>query len=503
MEGVFDVRRFGASGDGVASDTRAIQAAVDACARAGGGKVYLHKGTFLAGTIYLKSKVTLYLEAGCVLLGSKDIRDYPDPSLIYAEKAENIALLGRGVIDGQGASFQAGRPRPRIVRFIQCTNVTTRDIHLRNSAEWMQHYLECDNVTVDGISVHNRVNVNNNCLTMDGSHNVRVSNCDFSSSDDCFELKSISGRSCRNITVTNCVFSGNCNGFKLGTESTAGFENILISNCAFHDVRLAGIALETVDGGKLDRVNVSNITMENVGAPIFIRLGNRARPPHPPKPGTEKPGVGTVRNIMISHVQATGAGTWAPGRDSGSFFTETLSPKIGLSITGLPDHPVENVTLDHIRLRFKGGGTREDAAREIPELPEAYPEYSMFGVLPAYGFYCRHAKHVKFHHVDLGFEEDDHRPAMVFEDVQDLDILDLDAQGTSSAEALIRLDQVAGAFIRGCRPRGQVRTFVRLDGDRSEDITLMSNDLTRAGQVVEEGEDVRENAVYLGDNRVE
>ena len=515
---VFDVRGYGAVGDGKTLDTEAIQAAIDACAAAGGGKTYLGGGTFLSGTIVLKSNVTLYIEAGATLLGSPELKDYPEKlpehrsrtelysvrSVIYAEKQENIAIMGRGTIDGQGAKF-LGQPKyrvkPFVCRFIQCKNVMTRDVTLRNSAMWMHLHLACDDVVVDGVTVDNWVNNCNNCLTMDGCHNVRVANCSFSSSDDCFELKSTSLRSCKNVTVTNCTFNSSCNGFKLGTESNGGFENVTISNCAIYDTRLAGIALELVDGGTFDRVNVSDITMQNVGGAIFIRLGNRARKF---KDDMDKPGMGTMRNITISNVQATGVGGWSPECVAGKVYCykTPISPKTGLSITGLPGHPVENVTLQNIRLRFAGGGTPEDVGREIPELPEKYPETDMFGVLPAYGFFVRHAKNIKLHNMDLGFDNEDLRPALALDDVEDLDIFGLHAQSAPSSHSLIWLKQVRGAMIHGCRPHTQVKTFVRVDGDQCEEITVMNNDLANVEHVLDKSEQTEDGAVWVNNNRV-
>ena len=529
--GVFDVRDYGAAGDGKTLDTKAIQAAVDACVAGGGGKVYLASGTFMSGTVFLRSNVTLHIESGAVLLGSPRLADYPpilpehksycdtrhDKSIIYAEKAENIAVTGRGVIDGNDraedfkfiASKQHLKLRPLAIRAIQCRNVMIKDVTLRNASMWMQHYLACDGVTVDGITVHSRNCRSCNCLTLDGCHNARVANCDFSSVDDCFELKSTSNRSCKNITVTNCTFSSNCNGFKLGTESLGGFQNIAITNCTFQNVRLAAVALEMVDGGRLDGVNVSRLTMKNVGAAVFVRLGNRAR--H--LPGTEKPGVGTLRNVIINDIQATGVGTCVsphgcvhqtPDDPSDAKWPAdgyALENKVGLSISGLPGFPVENVTVDNVRLRFRGGGTLKDAMREIPECPQDYPEFNMFGTLPAYGFYVRHARNVRFDNLDLGFEAEDHRPALVFDDVEDLSVFDLQAQSTPAAHALIWLRQVRGALIHGCRAREPVATFLRVDGDRSSNVTLRGNDLSKAPTVLEQAGDVGSGAVFVGNNR--
>lgn len=500
-KGVFNVRDYGAIGDGATLDTKAIQAAIDACTRAGGGKVYLNNGIFLSGTIYLKDNATLYLEAGSVLLGSSDLKDYSvniptqrsytddytNKSLIYAEKAENIAVMGCGIIDGQGAAFKGldqkalpHKSRPFLMRIVQCKNVTVKDVTIQNSPMWVTHYLACENVNIDGISIHSRVNNNNDGIDIDGCEKVRISNCEINSGDDCIVLKSTSNRSCRNVTITNCVLSTKTNALKMGTESNGGFENITINNCAIYDTGMAGIALMVVDGGKFDRVNIANITMENVGSAIFIRLGNRARSF---KEDMKKPGVGLVRNIIISNVQATGVSS------------------TGSSITGIPGYPVENVTLKNIRIISKGGGTVEHSNRQIPVSEEKHPNNVMFGTLPAYGFYCRYVKNLKFHSVDLGFEKDDHRPAVIFDNVSDLDVFDFDADSLPSAQALIWLKQTDSVFIHGCSPRDTAIPFVRLDGDKSQNISLMNNDLSKVRQVLEKGKELEENIVYLGNNR--
>lgn len=414
--GLINVREQGAAGDGARLDTKAIQQAVEGCAAAGGGVVYFPPGRYLSGTVYLKSNVTLYLERGAVLVGSKSLEDYPvmvaqyrsytdnytERSLIYGENLENVGLEGAGVVDGQGAAFKGEyKVRPYMIRMIGCRGVTVSGVTLKDSPMWVQHYLACEDVYVRGIRVASRVNANNDGIDIDSYDRVRIADCDISSGDDAIVLKSTSARACRNVTVTNCVLSTACNALKLGTESNGGFENIVISNCAVYDTRLAGIALEIVDGGLMDGVSVSGISMNKVGAPVFVRLGNRARP-FQEKMG--KPGVGRLRNVMISNVQATGAG------------------KTGCSITGLRGHLVEHMTLENVRLWFEGGGTREDARRVAPEVPDKYPEFSMFGVLPAYGFYCRHARKLTFHNVEVYAPKDEERLPLVTEDVEDLTV---------------------------------------------------------------------------------
>ncbi len=414
--GLFNVREQGAGGDGERLDTKAIQQAIDACAGAGGGTVYLPPGRYLCGTIFLKSHVGLYLERGAVLLGSKNLEDYPvtvaqyrsytdnytQRSLLHGENLEDVGLAGGGVIDGQGASFQGlYKVRPYLLRLVGCRRVAVSEVTLKDSAMWVQHYLACENVSIRGVTVASRVNANNDGIDIDCCDRVRIADCDVSSGDDAIVLKSTSARACRNVTIANCVLSTAGNALQLGTESNGGFQNIAISNCAIYDTRLAGLALEIVDGGVLDRVNVSNITMDKVGAAVFVRLGNRARPF---QEGAARPGVGRLRNVLVSNVQATGAG------------------KTGCSITGLAGHAIENVSLENVRIFCEGGGTREDGRRAVPEVPDKYPEFSMFGVLPAYGFYCRHVRKLTFHNVEVYAPKDEERLPLVTDDVEDLTV---------------------------------------------------------------------------------
>ncbi|MGA2269689.1 MAG: glycoside hydrolase family 28 protein [Bryobacteraceae bacterium] len=495
--GGFNVRDHGAAGDGAHLDTKAIQDAVDACARAGGGTVFFPAGAYLSGTIVLKSRVTLDLDAGAVLLGSKNLQDYPsfvpalrsftdtytEKSLIYAEGLQDIGIRGRGVIDGQGAAFKGPyKVRPYMMRFVSCRNVSVTDVTIQNSPMWVQHYLACDEVEIRGIRVHSRVNGNNDGIDIDCSQRVRISDCEISSGDDAIVLKATAGRPSKDVVITNCVLSTACNALKLGTESNGGFENIAISNCTIYDTRLAGIALEMVDGGVLDRISISGIVMNGVAAPVFIRLGDRARPF---TEGGARPPVGKLRNVSISNVQAVGAG------------------HIGCAIAGLPGHVIENVVLENLRLTFAGGGKRADAHREIPENAEKYPEHSMFGTLPAYGFYCRHVKGLSLRNIETGFVQDDERPALVCDDVEGLELAGSAFAGAPEAEPSVRLKQVQDAFVHGCRAPGRVETWMEVSGNRCERISVMGNDLGNASKAVDIAGDVPKDAVFLNGNRVQ
>ncbi len=392
---LYDVRDFGARGDGQTLATRAIQDTLDKCSAAGGGTVYLPPGVFLSGTLFLKSGVTLHLDTGCTLRGSVNLRDYPvtvpayrsytdnytDKSLVYGEKLERVALTGRGVIDGQGAAFQGPyKVRPYLLRLVECRDVRVEDITFRDSPMWVQHYLACDDVRISGITVRSHTNANNDGIDIDSCSRVVITGCNIDSGDDAIVLKSTSARPCRDVVVSACVLRSTCNALKMGTESNGGFQNIVLTGCTIYDTHLAGVALEIVDGGTMDRVVVSDMTMTDVAAPLFIRLGNRARPF---QEGTDQPGLGRLRNVTISNIEATGANP------------------IGCAIAGLPEAKIRNVTLSNIRLSFAGGGTTEEASRAVPEHPEKYPEYAMFGKLPAYGLYCRHVSGLKLTNVQL------------------------------------------------------------------------------------------------------
>jgi len=479
-QGIFNVREFGAVGNGRALETRALQSAI-AAAAAAGGRVYFPPGIYRSGTLFLKSHVSLELEGGAVLLGSADLADFPSvrpslrsytevyvhQSLIYAESAENVGLLGNGTIDGQGGSFQGGYGvRPYLIRMVNCRNVRVADLTLKDSPMWVQHYLACEDLSIRGLSVHSRCNANNDGIDIDGCRMVRISDCEIFSGDDAIVLKSTLDRPCRDVTVTNCVMSTPANGFKVGTESLGGFDNVVVSNCAIYDTKCAGIALETVDGATLENIIVSSIVMRNVQSPIFLRLGNRARPIYA---GAPKPGVGTFRNVVIRDVQASGA------------------DKIGCAISGIPERPIENVTLSDIHLRFSGGGTHEEAGREVPENAGSYPEHNMFSVLPAYGFYCRHVKNLRILNTQVGCEGQELRPALVCDEVEDLRLADFEAANSSP---VLLLRNTRNARIESNRaPQGN-EVYLRVEGSQTENICLSGNDLRGSQKPVERGAEV-------------
>jgi len=500
-EKVHDVVDFGAKPDGKTLCTDAIQKVIDACAADGGGIVRLSEGTFLSGALRMKSGVTLEIAERATLLGSRKHEDYYGPrldengnpiegtrvfrNLIHGENLQNIAVRGAGTIDGQGDAFRdKSKPRTKSIYLVGCRGVLVEGLKLRNAGCWMQHYRSCEDLTIRKIDVFNHVAFNNDGLNIDSCQNVTITDCRVDSDDDGIVMKSLSDRPCRNVTVANCVISSHCNALKMGTESGGGFIDMTIRDCKVFSPKhsqviygrqrgLAGIALEIVDGGKLENVSVENVDIEGVSVPIFLRLGNRARP----YVSGAKPGVGTFRKVTLRNITARGTSL------------------IGCSITGLPGHPIEDVTLENIRLGFDGGGTLEDTKREIPERETSYPESTMFGTLPAYGFYCRHAKGLRFRNVKLWTDQLDLRHAMMFDDVQELSIDGLDAKSWPDAAALVRMLQVEDACIRGFTSKSAVGTFLRVEGDKTRDVVLEGNDFTNVGKVVDQASQVAEDTV--------
>jgi hypothetical protein len=532
---IFDVMDFGAAADGTTLDSPSINKAIDACNSAGGGTVYVPPGTYLCGTVVLKSNVTLYLEAGATLLGSKNIRDYlpqrqsqnPDTAqdnsvfvndlgdagsfhLIFARDVENVRLAGLGKIDGQGQAFwaQNGRvppkpedlwrdtiahgwkalpPRPSpMLEFYNCKNLHINNIHLENSAGWTLRPIHCDNVFIRGISIKNPV-YGPNCDGIDPTccQNVFISDCLIDTGDDAICLKSENPygeplRTSKNITITNCVLSGCCNGFKFGTATHGGYENILFYNSVIFndDVPLnyriiAGIAVEMVDGGWVDGVLISNIRMQRVRTPIFIRRGNRR-----PRPdGTP----GTLRGVMIENIHA-----------SGSILTS--------SISGIEGFDVEDVTLSNIRIDSEENGKADWVNRKIPETEKVYPEAREFGKLPSYGFYCRHVTGLRLRNVEFKSGADEARPAIVCDDVKNLDINGLASMPIVGMQPVIKLIQAKQAFIRGCSAPAGTKAFVEVQGSNTESVVLNGNNLLGAEQAIQTGTDVPQAAVTVFGN---
>lgn len=505
--GPYDIRDFGAKSGGKTLCTEALQNAVNKCAADGGGTVLLPAGTWLTGTVYLRSRVTVQLETGCTLLGSKNKTDYAradkaqsadgEPfsfwAILAGKDLEHIAIRGGGIIDGQGANFKyKDGPRPKNIYLEGCSDVLIEGVRLRNAGSWMQHYFNCDRLTIRGIAVFNHVSYNNDGLNIDSCRDVTITGCLIDSDDDAIVLKSRSTKPCQNITISDCIVSSHCNSIKMGTESGGGFQDITVTNCTICSPRyskviygrqrgLAGLALEIVDGGTLDRVAISNITIKGVTVPIFMRLGNRARLYEKNQP---KPDIGRFANVVVSNVVATDCSA------------------IGCSITALPGHRVENVTLSNIHLGFEGGGGKDDSARAIPEKPDSYPESTMFGKLPSYGFFCRHVKDLKFQNVTLSTSTPDLRHAIVFDDADNVVVDSLIAPFAPGAAGMIRLTNSKTAAVRNCHPPVDTDLFLDLHGALTSDISVYGNNLVNVKQISRIDQDVPASALSMWSNHL-
>ena len=437
---VKSILEYGARPDGNSLNTKAIQRAIDEVFKAGGGTVNVPSGTFLTGRIELKSGVTLNLEAGSTLRGSTSLNDYNPPSetpnypgtnprhLVFAQDADDVGLTGSGRIDGQGPTFwepsgrppaapgeewtevashsmavkKGGRPSP-LVEFVNCRQLTVQGVRIENAPGWTMRAVFCDIVNIDGISIKNpTVGPNTDGIDINGCQNVRISNCTVDTGDDAVCIKSESAygsepRINKNIVVTGCSLTTCCNGFKLGTGSEGGFENITFSNSTvrndevpFGSRVISGVALEVVDGGWIDGVEVTDIRMERARTPIFIRLENRKRAGFHPQHG--------LRNVNIANVQATGA-------------------LLASSITGLAGDEVRDVSLAHIHVESVMPGRPEWVGRAVPEKESAYPEARMFGMLPASGLYVRHVRNLYLDDVEFTAPQGEPRPTVIFDDV--------------------------------------------------------------------------------------
>jgi alpha-glucosidase len=436
---VFNIREFGAKGDGITNDRDAIERAIATAAASGGGQIYFPAGNYLSYTIHLRSNISLYLEQGATLIAAEPANktgyDRPEPnafsqyqdfghshwmnSLIYGENLHDISILGPGRIWGRGLTRSTNVPEGggnKAIALKLCYNVIIRDVSVLHGGHFAILATGVDNLTIDNL----KVDTDRDGFDIDCCKNVRVSNCTVNSPfDDGICLKSSFGlgyaRACENITITNCQVSGFDLGslldgtftrnykkysdstttgrIKMGTESNGGFKNVTITNCVFDYSR--GLALETVDGGLLEDVTISNITMRDiVNAPIFIRLGARMRAPDTMK-------IGACRRIMLSNIVVYNA-DW----------------RHGSIISGLPGHPIEDLRMNDIRIYYKGGGTAEMAKRTVPEFEKDYPEPYRWGIMPAFGFFIRHAKGVKLRDVEATTLTPDARPPMIMEDVK-------------------------------------------------------------------------------------
>jgi len=430
---------FGINSDGVTLNTRSIQFAIDHIHQQGGGRLVFDVGRFLSGSIHLKSNVTIHLLEGAVLLGTLNPLDYDRKgltALILCHDQLNIAITGKGVIDGQGRevarnvvalvhkglikdTFRNDRPevpiRPMLIYFRSCKNILISGVTMRNAAAWVQTYDQCKNLLVDSITVDSRAFWNNDGIDIVDCDSVAITNSYIDSDDDGICLKSHDPNAvCQNILVRNCTIRSSANGIKFGTASLGGFKNVRLINIKIFDTYRSAIALEAVDGGFLENVEADSIYVVNSGHAIFLRIGERIA-------GKK----GRLENIRIKNVIAEIAATKP---DAGYEYEgpiedmpRNISPPI--IIAGLPGSLIKNVSFTNIEVKHPGGGNPQFAKislnelDKVPEIPASYPEFSKFIELPAWGIYIRHASDIQFNNLKLSCEKKDYRTAIVLDDV--------------------------------------------------------------------------------------
>ncbi|AWG22652.1 glycoside hydrolase [Flavobacterium faecale] len=425
----YNVLTFGAKGDGETIDTQAVQRAIDLCSGEGGGRVIIPAGKkVMIGTIYLKDFVTLYLENGAVLLGSPNYADYTtdthkntyknephmDRCLIFARDAKSFSIEGKGTIDANGhpKNFTKEKGgRPMMLRFMNCNDISVRDVTLINPAAWTSAWLYCNEIVVDGIKIISRVNHNGDGLDFDGCTNVRVSNSSFDTSDDSICLQtSRPDKPCKDITITNCVFTSKWAAMRFGLASRGDFESVTVSNCTFHDILDSGLKIQMNEGGTMKNMIFSNIVMKNVPRPIFMTFcQQRAGVDSPEQLAPMKAMQGFIfENIIVDNRE--------------------LDKNSVLFLTGMPNHYIQDIQLKNIQITVSGGGTKGDAAlKNIKEftletLGDWWPEFSKVGTLPASGIYARHIDGLFIENVSVNTISKDERLPIVFDDVLNSEI---------------------------------------------------------------------------------
>ena len=453
-EHVFNVKDFGALGDGLHLDTDAINKTIDAAFKSGGGSVYFPAGNYLSFSIRLKSNISLYLSAGSTIIAAnmeEHHGKYDDPelnmwgdslqyqdfghshfrnSLIWGEDLDNVSILGPGLIHGKGLQ-KWGKTTPGLgnksIALKKCRNVILRDFTVLHGGHFAILATGVNNMTISNL----KIDTDRDAIDIDCCRHVKISDCSLNSpNDDALVLKASYALGyaapTENITITNCAVYGYDEGtfldgtykttqkaapdkgvvtgrIKLGTESNGAFRNITVSNCTFQHCR--GLALETVDGSVLENITVSNIVMDDIlNAPFFFRLGRRMR-------GPAEIAVGSLKHVLIDNVIITASNL-----------------QYGSMLMGIPGHNVEDIVFSNIMIKIKGGTTKEQGAVIVPENETSYPDPQEFGKIPAYGFYIRHARNITMHHITLEFENPDYRPAFILEDVKGADLSDIKLQ---------------------------------------------------------------------------
>jgi hypothetical protein len=524
---IYDLRDFGAKGDGATLDTQALQAAIDACHQDGGGTVLVPAGIFVIGTTELKSNVTLHIAAQGILLGSVHGADYfaadaiplhgdstledGNTGLLFAVNAENVTVEGPGTIDGRGSQFHGpkrgdpspagigGSHRPYHLMFYQCKNLRVQNIFLKNCAFHSMRIVQCAYAWFSGIHLRSRVISNNDGFHFISCERVHVSDCDIECQDDACALFG----SCKFVTVTDCTFSTRWSVFRFGGGSA---ENIAVSNCIIDVVFGCPIKLHGSANSRFENFSFSNLIMNHVTGPISIGLGARRRRSEisaggqtnavstagtnhlragfapEPTPDELAQTAGVIRNISFSGIRATVVkpfplpeSEWPSGYNPGEVFS-----CIGLNAVGAGW--LENISFDDVHVTFPGGGTAEHAA--VRDVPKAIGEYYAAGIFPAWAIYARQVRGLTLNNVRFEIAASDLRPAIVFDHVSDAAVNGLSVQGDNGAESVLRFIEAQDVLMTATKLLKPAPIFLQVEGAGNESITLDGGDISKAATPV-------------------
>jgi hypothetical protein len=495
---IYNIRDFGAKGDGKTLDTVALQAAIDLCNRDKGGTVLVPAGVFVIGTVELKSNVTLHLAAQGKLLGSADGKQYHaaddiplsgdatlrdgNVGLFFAVNAENVTVEGPGTIDGQGAQFRrpsrgvpppsgrGGSERPYHLLFYRCKNLRVRDLFLLASAFHSVRVIQSDFVWMHGLRIYNRVNGNNDGFHFISCEHVHVSDCDVQSQDDACALFG----SCKNVTIANSTFSTRWSVFRFGGGNP---ENVVISNCVIYETYGCPIKMHFGRDSQVQNILFSNLILQDVTGPISIDLAPDARGGDTP---SEAPLSGYVRNIMFKGIRAhvVAEGRQLPGMPFKSGYRPGETRQcIVLNCVG--DWFLEQVVLSDVHVTYGGGGTAEESQREVPHIAG---EYFEIGTPPAFGLYARKVRGLSLNNVRFEIEQSDLRPAVVLDHVSDVAVNALSVQSDERAESALRFVKSADILITAARLLTPAKVFLEVEGAASQGITLDGGDFSKASK---------------------
>jgi hypothetical protein len=508
----YNIRDFGAKGDGQTNDTTAIQSAIDACHKDKGGTVLVPAGVFVTGTIELKSHVTLHIATQGKILGSADGRHYHpadaiptsgewtmgdgNTGLIFAAHAENITIEGNGTIDGQGAQFRSavrgipppsgigGNRRPHHLLFYQCKNLRIRDISLIACAYHSVRVCVCSFVYINGIRIYSRVNGNNDGFHFISSQHVHVSNCDVQCQDDACALFG----SNKFVTITNCSFSTRWSVFRFGGGYS---ENITVSNSVIYETYGCPIKMRCDDKSRFENISFSNIVMNGVTGPISIGLG----PQRPLSAGQAKPKPGIVRNISFNGIRATVVKPVPlPDVSFGSNYNpgEIFSCII---LNGMDEGFLENISFHDVHVTFPGGGTAEHAAmRQVPKIAS---EYYAIGVPPAWGLFARNVRGLTMHNVRFEVAAPDLRPAIVLDHVSDGAANGVSMDGAQEAESVCRLIDSSDVLLSAVRLLSPAAVFLQAEGSASNHIKIDGGNISKAAKPLVYANGAAKDAVIL------